>query len=119
LANTIRRSTKHAMLIARREDVHKMIEEIGDTSLPLQVRLLRVLQERVFTPLGDTAERKTDVRLIAATNKDLEAMVAAGTFREELFYRLNIVPIYVPPLRRRREDIPMHLPHPHVFVVRA
>ncbi len=82
------------------------LDEIGNTSLPLQTKLLRVLQERVYTPLGDTRERKTDVRLITATNKNLETMVADGTFREELFYRLNIVTIQVPPLRQRREDIP-------------
>ncbi|HYW79954.1 MAG TPA: sigma-54 dependent transcriptional regulator [Thermoguttaceae bacterium] len=82
------------------------LDEIGSTSLILQTKLLRVLQERVFTPVGHTQEQKTDVRLITATNKDLEEMVAEGTFREELFYRLNIVPIQVPPLRDRKEDIP-------------
>jgi len=82
------------------------LDEIGNTSLVLQAKLLRVLQERTFTPVGDTQERKTDVRLIAATNSDLETMVAEGSFREELFYRLNIVPVRVPPLRERREDIP-------------
>jgi DNA-binding NtrC family response regulator len=82
------------------------LDEIGHTSFSLQTRLLRVLQERVFTPVGGTDERKADVRLIAATNKDLQAMVAEGTFREELFYRLNIVPIHLPPLRKRKEDIP-------------
>jgi DNA-binding NtrC family response regulator len=82
------------------------LDEIGNTSLVLQAKLLRVLQERTFTPVGDTQERKTDVRLIAATNSDLETMVAEGSFREELFYRLNIVPVRVPPLRERREDVP-------------
>ena len=82
------------------------LDEIGHTSPALQAKLLRVLQERVFTPVGDTREHKTDVRLIAATNKDLEAMVGNGSFREELFYRLNIVPIDVPPLRARTGDIP-------------
>ena len=82
------------------------LDEIGHTSLMLQAKLLRVLQERVFTPVGDTRERKTDMRLIAATNKDLDAMVAQGSFRGELFYRLNIVPVQVPPLRKRKEDIP-------------
>jgi DNA-binding NtrC family response regulator len=81
------------------------LDEIGNTTLALQAKLLRVLQERVFTPVGSTQEQKTDVRLIAATNKSLQAMVADGTFREDLFYRLNIVPIDVPPLRERREDI--------------
>ncbi len=87
------------------------LDEVGNTSLALQAKLLRVLQERVFTPLGDTQERKTDVRLIAATNKDLNAAVADGSFREELFYRLNIVPIVVPPLRKRRDDIPALVNH--------
>jgi transcriptional regulator with GAF, ATPase, and Fis domain len=82
------------------------LDEIGNTSVKLQTKLLRVLQERVFTPVGDTQVRKTDVRLIAATNKDLDAMVAEGTFREDLYYRLNIVPIDVPPLRKRKEDLP-------------
>ena len=82
------------------------LDEIGHTSLALQARLLRVLQERVYTPVGDTRERKTDVRLIAATNRDLDAMVADGSFRQELFYRLSIVPITLPPLRERKEDIP-------------
>ena len=82
------------------------LDEIGNTSLLLQTKLLRVLQERVFTPVGCTRERKTDLRLIVATNKDLEAMVAEGSFRQELFYRLNIVPIDVPPMRSRKEDIP-------------
>ncbi len=87
------------------------LDEIGNTSLALQTRLLRVLQERVFTPVGDTRERKTDVRLLAATNKNLETMVAEGSFREELFYRLNIVTIQIPPLRERREDIPALATH--------
>ncbi len=83
------------------------LDEIGHTSLALQAKLLRVLQERLYTPVGDTRERKTDMRLIAATNKDLDAMVADGTFRQELFYRINIVPILLPPLRQRRDDIPV------------
>ena len=82
------------------------LDEIGHTSPALQAKLLRVLQERVFTPVGGTLEKQTDIRLLAATNKDLAGMVADGTFREELFYRLNILPIHVPPLRKRKEDIP-------------
>lgn len=82
------------------------LDEISNTSLALQSKLLRVIQERVFVPVGDTKEYHTDIRLIAATNADLVAEVARGTFREDLFYRLNIVPIHLPPLRERREDIP-------------
>ncbi|MHB8862219.1 MAG: sigma-54-dependent transcriptional regulator [Pirellulaceae bacterium] len=87
------------------------LDEIGHTSLALQAKLLRVLQERVYTPVGDTRERKTDVRLIAATNRDLDAMVADESFRQELFYRLSIVPITLPPLRQRKEDIPALAAH--------
>ena len=82
------------------------LDEIGNTSLMLQAKLLRVLQQWTFTPVGHTQEQKTDVRLIAATNKNIEAMVATGDFREDLFYRLNIVPINAPPLRKRSEDVP-------------
>ncbi len=82
------------------------LDEIGNTSLLLQSKLLRVLQERVFIPVGDTKEHKTDIRLIAATNRDLEAMVASGEFRQELFYRINIVPVLLPALRDRKKDIP-------------
>ena len=87
------------------------LDEIGHTSLALQTKLLRVLQERVYTPVGDTRERKTDMRLIAATNRDLDAMVADGSFRQELFYRISIVPITLPPLRERQEDIPVLAMH--------
>jgi transcriptional regulator with GAF, ATPase, and Fis domain len=87
------------------------LDEVGNTSLTLQTKLLRVLQERVYTPVGDSREHKSDVRLIAATNRDLEAMVAQGTFRQELFYRLSIVPIGLPPLCERGEDIPTLAAH--------
>jgi DNA-binding NtrC family response regulator len=87
------------------------LDEVGNTSLTLQTKLLRVLQERVYTPVGDSREHKSDVRLIAATNRDLESMVAEGTFRQELFYRLSIVPIVLPPLRERGEDIPTLAAH--------
>ncbi len=83
------------------------LDEIGDISLSMQVRLLRVLQEGVFTPLGGNSEKKTHARIIAATNRDLLAMIKQGTFREDLYYRLNVINLTVPPLRDRREDIPL------------
>ncbi len=82
------------------------LDEIGDTSPTMQVKLLRVLQEGTFTPVGSTDMRKVDVRIIAATNRNLKEMVEAGTFREDLYYRLNVINIRVPPLRERKEDIP-------------
>jgi DNA-binding NtrC family response regulator len=81
------------------------LDEIGDVSLPVQVKLLRLLQEREFTTLGGTVPMKADVRFVAATHRDLEAMVKSGDFREDLFYRLNVVPIWIPPLRERAGDI--------------
>lgn len=82
------------------------LDEISNMSLSVQAKLLRVTQEREFRPVGDTHTQSTDIRLITTTNKDLKDMVAAGTFREDLYYRINIFPIQVPPLRERREDIP-------------
>ncbi len=81
------------------------LDEIGDISLNMQLKLLRVLQEGEFERVGGTETIKVDVRIIAATNKDLKKAMEEGTFRQDLYYRLNVIPIYVPPLRERREDI--------------
>ncbi|MBX6362989.1 MAG: sigma-54-dependent Fis family transcriptional regulator [Gemmatimonadetes bacterium] len=92
------------------------LDEIGDMSLAAQAKVLRALQEGVVTRVGGERPVRVDVRVIAATNKDLEKEIAAGRFREDLFFRLNVVPIHVPPLRERREDIPMLVRH---FVEKA
>ncbi len=84
-----------------------LLDEIGDISSPLQAKLLRVLQERELKPLGDTTTRRVDVRVIAATNRDLASNVATGQFRSDLFYRLNVVSVKTPPLRDIPEDIPL------------
>lgn len=81
------------------------LDEFGNISLSTQAKLLRVIQEHEFRPVGSTANQRTNVRLLTATNKDLKAMVAAGTFREDLYYRINVFPIHVPALKERREDI--------------
>ena len=87
------------------------LDEIGDISPALQIRLLRFLEERVYDPLGSVYSLKSDVRVIAATNKNLSALVAKGTFRRDLFYRINVVRIELPPLWQRMEDIPLLVEH--------
>jgi len=87
------------------------LDEIGDVSPALQVRLLRVFQDRVFEPLGSTKSEKADVRFVAATNKNLEALVNEGKFRQDLYYRVHVVKLVLPPLRDRKEDIPLLTEH--------
>ena len=87
------------------------LDEIGDMSLKTQAKVLRILQERKFERVGGSRTIEVDVRVIAATNKDLSSQIAAGMFREDLYYRLNVIPFHVPPLRARRQDIPLLVRH--------
>src|SRR6266550_1006309 len=87
------------------------LDEIGDMSLKTQAKVLRVLQEQSMEPVGSTARIRVDARVLAATNKDLQAEIKANNFREDLYFRLNVIPIFVPPLRERQEDIPLLADH--------
>ncbi len=96
---------------ARAEGGTLFLDEIGDVSPALQVRLLRVLEEKVYEPLGSSRSVKADVRIIAASNKDLSELVEQGIFRKDLYYRINVVRLWLPPLKERREDIPLLVDH--------
>jgi PAS domain S-box-containing protein len=96
---------------ARAEGGTLFLDEIGDLPLPLQVKLLRVLQEKAYEPLGGTRFLKADVRIITATNRDLDKMVGDGAFRQDLYYRINVIKLEIPPLRERLEDVPLLVDH--------
>ncbi|MEJ2025516.1 MAG: sigma 54-interacting transcriptional regulator, partial [Deltaproteobacteria bacterium] len=96
---------------ARAEGGTLFLDEIGDLPLPLQTKLLRVLQNRNYEPLGGTRSLSANVRIITATNRDLEKMVADGTFRQDLFFRINVIKLEIPPLRERLEDVPLLVDH--------
>ncbi len=87
------------------------LDEIGDMSMRTQSKVLRALQEQTFQPVGSTTDHRVDVRVIAATNKDLQEEIEAGRFREDLYYRINVIPFQVPPLRERRDDVPLLAEH--------
>jgi len=99
--------TDHQGLVVEANGGTLFMDEIGEMSARVQVKLLRFLQDKEVRPLGSTHSLRADVRIISATNRDLQAAIKQGTFREDLFYRLNIVPIFIPPLRERKEDIPL------------
>ncbi len=88
-----------------------LLDEIGDLDINSQVKLLRVLQEHTYEPLGDTRTRRADVRVVCATNADLTQMLREGTFREDLYYRINLITVTLPPLRERPDDIPLLVEH--------
>ena len=100
--------------VGRFEQAHKgtlFLDEVGTMGMPLQMKLLRALQEKEFERVGESRPMKVDVRVIAATNSDLTKMVKEGAFREDLYYRLNVIPVKLPPLRERRDDIPLLVQH--------
>ena len=98
-------------LLAQANGGTLFLDEVGDLAVAIQSKLLRVLQERQFYPLGSEELREVDVRMIVATNKDLEEEVRKGGFRSDFFYRIHVIPIYLPPLRERKEDIPLFVNH--------